>query len=40
VFWSEIAGFHIDFWGQGNKMEEIPYGVGRAYYKQEIDTTG
>jgi len=40
VFWSEIAGFRIDFWGQGNKMEEIPYGVGRAYYKQEIDTTG
>jgi len=40
VFWSEIAGFHIEFWGQGNKMEEIPYGVGRAYYKQEIDTTG
>lgn len=40
VFWSEIAGFHIDFWGQGNKMEEIPYGVARAYYKQEIDTTG
>jgi hypothetical protein len=40
VYWSEIAGFRIDFWGQGNKMEEIPYGVGRAYYKQEIDTTG
>jgi hypothetical protein len=40
VFWSEIADFRIDFWGQGNKMEEIPYGVGRAYYKQEIDTTG
>lgn len=40
VFWSENAGFRIDFWGQGNEMEEIPYGVGRAYYKQEIDTTG
>ncbi|PNF23940.1 hypothetical protein B7P43_G10043 [Cryptotermes secundus] len=40
VFWSENAGFHIDFWGQGNEMEEIPYGVGRAYYKQEIDVTG
>lgn len=40
VFWSEIAGFDIDFWGQGNKMEEIPNGVGRAYYKQEIETTG
>ena len=40
VFWSENAGFYIDFWGQGNKMEEIPNGVGRAYYKQEIETTG
>ncbi|XP_069702863.1 putative phospholipase B-like lamina ancestor isoform X1 [Periplaneta americana] len=40
VFWGENTGFHIDFWGQGNEMEEIPYGVGRAYYKQEIDATG
>jgi hypothetical protein len=40
VFWSEIGGFHIDFWGQGNEMEQIPRGVGRAYYKQEIDATG
>lgn len=40
VYWHKEAGFHIDFWGQGNELEEIPYGVGRAYYKQDIDTTG
>nr|CAD7415255.1 unnamed protein product [Timema poppensis] len=40
VYWSTDGGFRIDYWGQGNILEDIPQGAARAYYRPQIDSTG
>lgn len=40
VFYSEDSGFHINYWGQGQNLAEIPKGVARAHYKTEIAENG
>lgn len=40
VFWRQKTSFKIEFWGQGNKLHEIPRGASRAYFRPDIDKTG
>ncbi|XP_063216558.1 putative phospholipase B-like lamina ancestor [Bacillus rossius redtenbacheri] len=40
VYWSEGSGFRIEYWGEGNQLQEIPHGAARAVYSPRMDTTG
>lgn len=40
VFWKKSVGYRIEFWGQGNVLEDLPTGTARAYYKQDIANIG
>lgn len=40
VYFSNKTGYRIEYWGQSNKLEDIPRGVARAYFRMDIDTTG
>ncbi|KPJ15230.1 Putative phospholipase B-like lamina ancestor [Papilio machaon] len=40
VFYSEKTGYRIEYWGQSNKLAELPRGVARAYFRMDMKTTG
>ncbi|KAL6258786.1 hypothetical protein P5V15_010734 [Pogonomyrmex californicus] len=40
VSWNHKGGYHIDFWGQGNDLNDIPLNAARAYYKNSILESG
>lgn len=40
AFWSPKAGFHIEFWGQRNDIENVSKGVARACYKNNVMENG
>lgn len=33
AYWTPSAGYRIEFWGQGHRLEEVPRGVARICYK-------
>ncbi|XP_045536388.1 putative phospholipase B-like lamina ancestor isoform X1 [Papilio machaon] len=40
VFYSEKTGYRIEYWGQSNKLADLPRGVARAYFRMDMKTTG
>ncbi|GBP95990.1 Putative phospholipase B-like lamina ancestor [Eumeta japonica] len=34
------TGYHIEYWGQSNDLDDIPRGVARAYYRVDAVNTG
>lgn len=40
VYFSEKTGYRIEFWGQSNKLADIPLGVARAYFRKDVETDG
>lgn len=36
AYWTNAAGFRLEFWGQGNKIVDIPKGAARICYKDGI----
>lgn len=33
AYWSLTAGYRIEFWGQGHRLQKVPKGVARICYK-------
>lgn len=40
VTWNHKGGYRIDFWGQGNDLENLSKGAARAYYRPRIHEVG
>lgn len=36
AYWTHTSGHRLEFWGQGNDLEEIPRGAARVCYKDNF----